>query len=143
MSEGRRGTLILQEAITDESGSIVVYAPVNISAMQGVMNGEDSTYIELLPSGLAVIPNIIQLLKESEDDEDGRKSSKAKGKRPIGLPPTPTQIENLDGSILTMSFQVLVDSAHTNQFSLEYIDIVKKLVNGTVEKVKATFNGDG
>ncbi|KAJ9563420.1 hypothetical protein OSB04_008580 [Centaurea solstitialis] len=49
--------LILQETCIDAAGSLVVYAPVDIPAMHVVMNGGDSAYVALLPSGFAIVPD--------------------------------------------------------------------------------------
>ncbi|KAF2320331.1 hypothetical protein GH714_027167 [Hevea brasiliensis] len=48
--------LILQETWNDASSSLVVYAPVDIPSMSVVMNGGDSTYVALLPSGFVIHP---------------------------------------------------------------------------------------
>ncbi|KAK9292447.1 hypothetical protein L1049_020419 [Liquidambar formosana] len=52
MAPNQSSMLILQETWTDASGSLVVYAPVDIPAMRVVMNGGDSAYVALLPSGI-------------------------------------------------------------------------------------------
>ncbi|WOK98189.1 homeobox-leucine zipper protein ROC5-like [Canna indica] len=49
--------LILQETCMDESGATIVYAPVDVPAMHQVMNGSDSSYVGILPSGFAVLPD--------------------------------------------------------------------------------------
>ncbi|XP_042453410.1 homeobox-leucine zipper protein ANTHOCYANINLESS 2-like [Zingiber officinale] len=49
--------LILQETCADASGAMVVYAPVDVPVMHLVMNGGDSAYVALLPSGLAILPD--------------------------------------------------------------------------------------
>ena len=56
MNSNQSSMLILQETCTDPSGSLVVYAPVDIPAMHVVMNGGDSAYVALLPSGFAIVP---------------------------------------------------------------------------------------
>ena len=49
--------LILQESCTDASGSYVIYAPVDVVAMNVVLNGGDTDYVALLPSGFAILPD--------------------------------------------------------------------------------------
>ena len=49
--------LILQESCTDASGSYVIYAPVDIVAMNVVLSGGDPDYVALLPSGFAILPD--------------------------------------------------------------------------------------
>lgn len=57
VNANQNSMLILQETCTDASGSLVVYAPVDIPAMHVVMNGGDSAYVALLPSGFAIMPD--------------------------------------------------------------------------------------
>lgn len=47
--------LILQESCTSPSGALVVYAPIDIPAINVVMSGEDPSRVPLLPSGFAII----------------------------------------------------------------------------------------
>ncbi|CAA6658497.1 unnamed protein product [Spirodela intermedia] len=47
--------LILQESCTNPSGSLVVYAPIDIPAINVVMSGEDPSRLPLLPSGFAIV----------------------------------------------------------------------------------------
>lgn len=146
MGEGRPGMLILQETITDESGSLVVYAPLDISAMQTVMNGGDATYIALRPSGFSIVPNIIEALQtsgdgNSEDDEDAGDDNAADGdsnkvKKLAVLP----KKKSVVGCILSMSYQVLVNKVPTEQLSVDSIGSVKKLISCTLKKVKAAVN---
>ncbi|CAI9756584.1 unnamed protein product [Fraxinus pennsylvanica] len=49
--------LILQESCTDSTGSYVIYAPVDIVAMNVVLSGGDPDYVALLPSGFAILPD--------------------------------------------------------------------------------------
>lgn len=49
--------LILQESCIDASGSLVVYCPVDLPAVNIAMSGEDPSYIPLLPSGFTISPD--------------------------------------------------------------------------------------
>ncbi|WOL20334.1 homeobox-leucine zipper protein ROC5-like [Canna indica] len=51
------GMLILQETSIDASGAMLVYAPVDLAAMHLVMNGGEASYVGILPSGFAVLPD--------------------------------------------------------------------------------------
>jgi homeobox-leucine zipper protein len=95
-STNQNSMLILQETCTDESGAMVVYAPVDLPAMQLVMGGGDSTYVALLPSGFAILP----------------------GGPDLG--------DTTSGSLLTVAFQILVNS----------------LIACTVKKIKAALHCD-
>jgi homeobox-leucine zipper protein len=99
--------LILQECCTDDTGSYVVYAPVDVVAMNVVLNGGDPDYVALLPSGFAILP-------------DG----------PAGAP-------DAGGSLLTVAFQILVDSVPTAKLSLGSVATVNSLIACTVERIKA------
>ncbi|XP_021852084.1 homeobox-leucine zipper protein HDG5 isoform X2 [Spinacia oleracea] len=48
--------LMLQESCTDPSGSLVVYATMEVDYIQLVMSGEDPSCIPLLPTGFSIIP---------------------------------------------------------------------------------------
>ncbi|XP_047956489.1 homeobox-leucine zipper protein MERISTEM L1-like isoform X2 [Salvia hispanica] len=105
--------LILQESSTDETGSYVIYAPVDIHAMNVVLSGGDPDYVALLPSGFAILP-------DGPSEEDG------------GIP------EGVSGgSLLTVAFQILVDSVPTAKLSLGSVATVNSLIKCTVERIKA------
>ncbi|XVF03952.1 hypothetical protein REPUB_Repub05bG0038000 [Reevesia pubescens] len=49
--------LYLQESFTDETGSYVVYAPIDIFAMSMILNGGNPNFAAILPSGFAILPD--------------------------------------------------------------------------------------
>ncbi|XP_043692658.1 homeobox-leucine zipper protein ROC2-like [Telopea speciosissima] len=104
--------LILQESCTDSTGSYVIYAPVDIVAMNVVLNGGDPDYVALLPSGFAILP-------------DGPKNPR----RVIGE-------VGSGGSLLTVAFQILVDSVPTAKLSLGSVATVNSLIACTVDRIK-------
>ncbi|MBA0694654.1 hypothetical protein Goari_004931, partial [Gossypium aridum] len=105
--------LILQESCTDATGSYVIYAPVDIVAMNVVLSGGDPDYVALLPSGFAILP-----------DGPGVNGG---GILEIGS----------GGSLLTVAFQILVDSVPTAKLSLGSVATVNSLIKCTVERIKA------
>ncbi|XP_057805580.1 homeobox-leucine zipper protein ANTHOCYANINLESS 2-like [Salvia miltiorrhiza] len=113
MNSNQSSMLILQETSTDASGSLVVYAPVDIPAMHVVMNGGDSAYVALLPSGFAVAP-------------DGPETEAGSGQR-------------VGGSLLTVAFQILVNSLPTAKLTVESVETVNNLISCTVQKIKAAL----
>ncbi|KAH9732163.1 homeobox-leucine zipper protein ANTHOCYANINLESS 2 [Citrus sinensis] len=118
--------LILQETCTDAAGSLVVYAPVDIPAMHVVMNGGDSAYVALLPSGFAIVP----------DGPDSR--------GPLANGPTSGNGSNggsqrVGGSLLTVAFQILVNSLPTAKLTVESVETVNNLISCTVQKIKAAL----
>ena len=106
--------LILQESSSDSTGSYVIYAPVDIAAMNVVLSGGDPAYVALLPSGFAILP-------------DG--AGKHQGGRIL-------EVGN-GGSLLTVAFQILVDSVPTAKLSLGSVATVNNLIKCTVERIKA------
>ncbi|KAA3462770.1 homeobox-leucine zipper protein HDG2-like isoform X3 [Gossypium australe] len=111
--------LILQESCTDPTASFVIYAPVDIVAMNVVLNGGDPDYVALLPSGFAILP-------------DGSSGSTGSGMADAG--------GSSGGSLLTVAFQILVDSVPTAKLSLGSVATVNNLVACTVEKIKASLS---
>lgn len=111
--------LILQESCTDSTGSFVIYAPVDIVAMNVVLNGGDPDYVALLPSGFAILP-------------DGQAVNGGVMGEPTGS----------GGSLLTVAFQILVDSVPTAKLSLGSVATVNNLIACTVERIKAAVTCD-
>ncbi|CAN6276634.1 unnamed protein product [Urochloa humidicola] len=105
--------LILQETCTDKYGAMVVYAPVDFPAMQLVMGGGDSANVALLPSGFAILPG------GSCTGGVGHKTS---------------------GSLLTVAFQILVNSQPTAKLTMESVDTVNSLISCTIEKIKKALH---
>ncbi|GMY36943.1 homeobox-leucine zipper protein MERISTEM L1-like isoform X1 [Fagus crenata] len=110
--------LILQESCTDSTGSYVIYAPVDIVAMNVVLSGGDPDYVALLPSGFAILP-----------DGPGLNGG---GILEVGS----------GGSLLTVAFQILVDSVPTAKLSLGSVATVNSLIKCTVERIKAAVMCD-
>ncbi|KAG8365414.1 hypothetical protein BUALT_Bualt18G0102400 [Buddleja alternifolia] len=104
--------LILQESCADSTGSYVIYAPVDIVAMNVVLSGGDPDYVALLPSGFAILP-------DGPDNQAGANPEVGSG-----------------GSLLTVAFQILVDSVPTAKLSLGSVATVNSLIKCTVERIK-------
>ncbi|KAG8083038.1 hypothetical protein GUJ93_ZPchr0014g47281 [Zizania palustris] len=106
--------LILQETCADTSGSMVVYAPVDVLAMHIVMSGGDSTCVALLPSGFAILPAGPSI---GADHKTG-------------------------GSLLTVAFQILVNSQPTAKLTVESVETVSNLISCTTNKIKTALQCD-
>ncbi|KAH9604448.1 hypothetical protein KSS87_020219, partial [Heliosperma pusillum] len=113
--------LILQETCTDASGALVVYAPVDIPAMHVVMNGGDSAYVALLPSGFAIVP-------------DGPGSRGPNNSNHDSNP------HRMGGSLLTVAFQILVNNLPTAKLTVESVETVNNLISCTVQKIKGALH---
>lgn len=122
--------LILQETCIDAAGSLVVYAPVDIPAMHVVMNGGDSAYVALLPSGFAIVPDG----PGSRGGHNGGANSGG-GSNSDGNGVTP----RVGGSLLTVAFQILVNSLPTAKLTVESVETVNNLISCTVQKIKAAL----
>ncbi|XP_058210644.1 homeobox-leucine zipper protein HDG2-like isoform X2 [Rhododendron vialii] len=106
--------LILQESCTDPTGSYVIYAPVDVIAMNLVLAGGDPDYVPILPSGFCILP-------DGPNGHGGELVEDGPG-----------------GSLLTVAFQILVDSAPNAKLSLGSVATVNNLIACTVERIKAS-----
>lgn len=126
--------LILQESCIDASGSLVVYCPVDLPAINIAMNGEDPSYIPLLPSGFIITTDGHNEIK-SEGNTSGASTSKTTSD------PTSEHGTASTGSLVTVVFQIQVSSLPSAKMSPESLATVNNLITNTVHQVKASFNG--
>ncbi|MBA0602518.1 hypothetical protein Gorai_002698 [Gossypium raimondii] len=117
--------LILQESCTDPTASFVIYAPVDIVAMNVVLNGGDPDYVALLPSGFAILPDGSTITATTSSAGGGIDTDAA---------------GSSSGSLLTVAFQILVDSVPTAKLSLGSVATVNNLIACTVERIKASLS---
>ncbi|XP_048322649.2 homeobox-leucine zipper protein ROC2 isoform X2 [Ziziphus jujuba] len=110
-SQNRVHMLYLQESRTDNTGSYVVYAPVEVSAMSMVFNGGNPDYVHILPSGFAILP----------DTDINQMNGETAG----------------CGSLLTVAFHV-VDRASTLDFiPLSSVNTIYHVITDTAMSIKA------
>ncbi|CAL0332610.1 unnamed protein product [Lupinus luteus] len=114
--------LILQESCIDSSGSLVVYCPVELSAINIAMSGEDPSYIPLLPSGFTIAPD------GQTDQGLGDVASTSTNKNTSG------------GSLVTVAFQILVSSLPSSKLNKDSVNTVNNLIGTTVQQIKAALN---
>lgn len=119
LNSSQNNMLILQESCTDASGSLVVYAPVDLQGINIVMSGEDPSYIPLLPSGFTILP-------------DGRPGGASTSSNPMS--------SSSGGSLITVAFQILVSSLPSAKLNLESVTTVNNLISTTVQQIKAALN---
>ncbi|XP_022757220.1 homeobox-leucine zipper protein ANTHOCYANINLESS 2-like isoform X2 [Durio zibethinus] len=125
MNSNQSSMLILQETCIDAAGSLVVYAPVDIPAMHVVMNGGDSAYVALLPSGFAIVP-------DGPGSRGPASNEHINGNAGGGS-------QRVGGSLLTVAFQILVNSLPTAKLTVESVETVNNLISCTVQKIKAAL----
>ncbi|XP_074587422.1 homeobox-leucine zipper protein ROC8-like isoform X2 [Curcuma longa] len=118
LNSGQNTMLILQECCTDASGSVVVYSPIDIPAINVVMSGEDPSFIPLLPSGFTILP-------------DGRAAGASSSSNPLA---------GSSGSLVTIAFQILMSSLPSAKLNLESVTTVNSLIGTTVQQIKAALN---
>ncbi|XP_076959401.1 homeobox-leucine zipper protein PROTODERMAL FACTOR 2-like [Bidens hawaiensis] len=103
--------LILQESSNDSMGSYVIYAPVNAASVNVVLSGGSPDYVVLLPSSFAILP-------------DGPIQHEA-GVLEVGS----------GGSLITVAFQILVDSVPNANISIDSVATVDTLIKTTAERI--------
>ncbi|KAG7533904.1 START domain [Arabidopsis thaliana x Arabidopsis arenosa] len=113
--------LILQETWNDASGALVVYAPVDIPSMNVVMSGGDSAYVALLPSGFSILPDGSSSSSDQFDTDGGLVNHESKG------------------CLLTVGFQILVNSLPTAKLNVESVETVNNLIACTIHKIRAAL----
>lgn len=113
--------LMFQETRNDASGSVVVYAPITSTSSAIMMNvvydGGDSTYVELLPSGFAILPCGTSDYAKGEGNgcEDG-------------------------GCLLTVGFQIVCDGGQpTSKLTLHSVNTIIDLISSTIQKIKTAL----
>ena len=102
--------MMIQETSTDPTASFVIYAPLDVTLTENVLMGGDPGNVSLLPMGFAILP-------------DGNANGGGEG-----------------GSLLTVAFQILVDSVPTAKLSLGSVATVNNLIACTVERIKASMS---
>lgn len=131
MNPNQSSMLILQETCIDAAGSLVVYAPVDIPAMHVVMNGGDSAYVALLPSGFAIVPD--------GPGSRGPTASNVGNNNDAASTNGGDGPHRVSGSLLTVAFQILVNSLPTAKLTVESVETVNNLISCTVQKIKAAL----
>ncbi|OVA03238.1 Homeobox domain [Macleaya cordata] len=126
INASQNNMLILQESCTDSSGSLVVYAPVDLQSINVAMSGEDPSYIPLLPSGFTICP-------DGRPDQGGAStSSNLQG-----------SMTRSGGSLVTVAFQILVSSLPSAKLNLESVTTINNLISTTVHQIKTALNCPG
>nr|CAD1821380.1 unnamed protein product [Ananas comosus var. bracteatus] len=133
VNSNQSSMLILQETCTDASGSLVVYAPVDVPAMHLVMNGGDSATSPSFPPASPSSPTPPAAIRTFQFQPPNiRRPSDA----------------NIDGSsvgggsLVTVAFQILVNSLPTAKLTMESVETVNNLLTCTIQKIKAALQND-
>ncbi|XP_077219543.1 HD-ZIP IV family of homeobox-leucine zipper protein with lipid-binding START domain-containing protein [Tasmannia lanceolata] len=111
---------ILQDCCTNAFESMIVYAPVDITGMQSVITGCDSSNLSILPSGYSILP-------------DGLET------RPMVITSKPEERTTEGGSILTVAFQILANASPTAKLTMESVETVNNLIACTLQNIKTSL----
>ncbi|KAJ8646867.1 hypothetical protein MRB53_008615 [Persea americana] len=125
LNSSQNNMLILQESCTDLSGSLVVYAPVDLPAINIAMSGEDPSCIPLLPSGFTISP-------DGRLDNSGAGASSSSNLQ--------GGVARSAGSLITVAFQILVSSLPSAKLNHESVATINNLISATVQQIKAALN---
>ncbi|CAH2059798.1 unnamed protein product [Thlaspi arvense] len=97
-STGQSKMTMIQESSVDPTTSFLIYAPVDVKAIEIVLNGGDPDYVALLPSGFGIIPNSL---------------------------PGPAKE---DGSLLNIAFQILVEASPSATLTVSSVATIENLL---------------
>lgn len=107
--------LILQECSFDPTSSSVIYAPVDNVSIKQLLDGGNPDDIAILPSGFTIFPcNAPATIQD----------------RAIGG-------AEVVGSLVTLAFQILIDSVPTAKLPSTSVSVINGLVEATKQKIKA------
>nr|XP_029123237.1 homeobox-leucine zipper protein ROC2-like [Elaeis guineensis] len=108
--------MILQENCSHATGSYVIYAPIDVVALNAILTGQEADYVALLPCGFTIFPDLPYGMQDGLVGEGGS-----------------------GGSLLTVSFQILVDSNPDSNISADTIANLNVLVTGTCDQIKGSL----
>ncbi|KAH9602143.1 hypothetical protein KSS87_012664 [Heliosperma pusillum] len=111
--------LMLQESCTDPSGSLVVYATMEVDYIQLVMSGEDPSCIPLLPMGFSIIP-----LGPSDNALD-----------PTNVDGQGASNHSRSGCLLTVGLQVQVSTIPNAKLNLSSVTAINNHINSVVQQI--------
>ncbi|XP_009373477.2 homeobox-leucine zipper protein HDG5 isoform X1 [Pyrus x bretschneideri] len=117
--------IMLQESCTDESGSLVVYATMDVDGIQLAMSGEDPSCIPLLPLGFVIVP--VQPIESSAATAvDHGTSSPDQNQE--------NRIMN-SGCLLTVGFQVLASTSPSAKLNLASVTAMNNHLCNSVQQI--------
>ncbi|KAL0905067.1 hypothetical protein M5K25_027242 [Dendrobium thyrsiflorum] len=117
--------LLLQESCTHPSGgSLIVYATIDVDAVQVAMNGEDPSYIPLLPIGFALFP--------AEQPASVSCSASAATNNSAAI-----------GCLLTIGMQVLASAVPSAKLNLSSVTAVNHHLLSVVHQISNALAGGG
>lgn len=124
--------LLLQESSTHpDGGSLVVFATVDVDAIQVTMSGEDPSYIPLLPLGFSIVP-------ATNPSPAATSASSGNGESSPGNADEPAS-----GCLLTVGMQVLASAVPSAKLNLSSVTAINSHVCNTIHQITAALKGAG
>ena len=125
--------LLLQESSTHPNGgSLVVFATVDVEAIEVTMSGEDPSYIPLLPLGFAIFP------ATNPSPAATSASSGNGGESSPGNPDEPAS-----GCLLTVGMQVLASAVPSAKLNLSSVTAINSHVCNAIHQITTALKGAG
>lgn len=122
--------LLLQESSTHpDGGSLVVFASVDVDAIQVTMSGEDPSYIPLLPLGFAIFP-------AANPQPAATSASSGNGESSPGDPEEPAS-----GCLLTVGMQVLASAVPSAKLNLSSVTAINSHVCNAIHEITTALKG--
>ncbi|CAN6234695.1 unnamed protein product [Urochloa humidicola] len=119
--------MILQEATSDASCSLLVYSFTEMNLMRAVMDGYDSTSVLLLPSGFAILP-------DGHGPPHNATAAAASSS-------APSSRNHTGGSFLTAAYQALLPSTISNH-ATQTLDDAGNRVCQAINQILAAVGAD-
>ncbi|KAI4329239.1 hypothetical protein L6164_021527 [Bauhinia variegata] len=111
---------ILQDSCTNAYESMVIYAPVDITGMQAVMTGCDSSNLAILPSGFSILPDGVET-------------------RPLVITSRQEEKSTEGGSLFTIAFQIVTNTSPTAKLTMESVESVNTLISCTLRNIRTSL----
>ncbi|KAF0930814.1 hypothetical protein E2562_035395 [Oryza meyeriana var. granulata] len=133
--------LLLQESSTHpDGGSLVVFATVDVDAIQVTMSGEDPSYIPLLPMGFAIFP-----ATNPSPAPTISSSTTTTGNGETSTPPGSNNTDELppaaNGCLLTVGMQVLASAVPSAKLNLSSVTAINSHVCNAIHQITAALKG--
>uniref|UniRef100_A0A0D9XMU9 Homeobox domain-containing protein n=1 Tax=Leersia perrieri TaxID=77586 RepID=A0A0D9XMU9_9ORYZ len=138
--------LLLQESsIHPDGGSLVVFATVDVDAIQVTMSGEDPSYIPLLPLGFAIFPATNPSPPAAPTISS---STTTTGNGESSTPPPPRNSSNTDepainGCLVTVGMQVLASAVPSAKLNLSSVTAINSHVCNAIHQITVALKGSG
>ncbi|KAI9125048.1 hypothetical protein K1719_003664 [Acacia pycnantha] len=130
--------LVVQESCTDQSGSQVVYATIDVESIQLAMSGEDPSSIALLPQGFVIVP----ATNTTSNPTDSAAAATAGGGGAPPLPPPPSSSSLNQACLLTVGLQVLASTIPSAKLSLSSVTAINNHLCNTLHQIEAALCTD-